>query len=141
MHRLPSLAVGYIKIVAHSGLACNSVVASYTKPAALFRSTWLIGTGRCELRLYGVLRSSKKYGAWSRAGTPPLAPALDPARVCLLYGPWTSTLAQLAPASLLASTMQMSVPLPPLAVSRMSPSATLILSEPPPRLTKSVSLV
>src|SRR5215211_976334 len=40
MHRLPSLAVGYIHIVTHSGLACNYVVSSHTKPGPLLWSTW-----------------------------------------------------------------------------------------------------
>src|ERR687898_706246 len=53
------------------------------------------------------------------------------------YGRWTWTLARLVPASLLASTMQKSRPLPPLVVSSLSPSATLILSKPPPPLTTS----
>src|SRR5215217_7900546 len=53
----------------------------------------------------------------------------------------TSIVAQLVPASFFESTMQRSRPLPPLAVSRVSPSATLILSKPPPPLTTSVSLV
>src|SRR5215213_9831777 len=57
------------------------------------------------------------------------------------YGRRTSTLAQLVPTSLLASTMQRSRPLTTLAVSRVSPSATLILSPPLPPLTTSVSLV
>src|SRR5215211_8302254 len=48
---------------------------------------------------------------------------------------------QLAPTSFFESTMQRSRPLPPLAVSRVSPSATLISSKPPPPLTTSVSLV
>src|SRR5215203_6595925 len=34
MHRLPSLAVEYIKIVTHVRLTCNSIVASHTKPWA-----------------------------------------------------------------------------------------------------------
>jgi hypothetical protein len=40
MHRLPSLAVEYIKIVTHGGLVCNCVVANHTKPWVLFWGTW-----------------------------------------------------------------------------------------------------
>ena len=38
MHRLPLLAVGYIKIITHDRLACNCVVSSHTKPAVLVLS-------------------------------------------------------------------------------------------------------
>src|SRR5829696_2096308 len=71
MHRLPSLAVRYIHIVTHHRLACNCVVASHTKPAVLFCSTWPIGARLCrlsrrrELRLHGVLRSSLGSGRYS----------------------------------------------------------------------------
>src|SRR5215213_8228619 len=82
----------------------------------------------------GVSRS-----AW--AGSLLELPTHDPTRRRLNYGRTTWTLAQLVPASLLASTMQMSLPLPPLAVSRLSPSATLILSRPVPPLTSSRSAV
>ena len=64
MHRLPLLAVGYIKIVTHGGLACNSVVASHTKAVSLLWAPGPIGAGQCgfhdfcELRVHGVLGSS-----------------------------------------------------------------------------------
>src|ERR671912_2504783 len=38
MHRLPLLAVGYIKIITHDRLACNCVVSSHTKPVVLVLS-------------------------------------------------------------------------------------------------------
>src|SRR5215217_3778964 len=99
------------------------------------------------LPLYGVLRSSSQrtyHEAWagSAKGSRPTTRRERLLRALDLNGPQrTSTLAQLVPTSFLASTMQMSRPLPPLAVSRVSPSATLILSEPPPPFTTSVSLV
>jgi hypothetical protein len=70
---------------------------------------------------------TKKAGA--RFGPRPSAeaaylPLMGKLRLCY----WTVTLEQLAVASLLASTMHQSPPLPPEAVSKVSPSATLILS-------------
>jgi hypothetical protein len=98
---------------------------------------------RRELPVYGVLRSSSHSGYVSRSvGRESFElPPHDPTIERLPYGRCTWTLTQLVPASLLASTMQMSLPLPPLAVSSLSPSATSILSKPPPPLTTSVSEV
>src|SRR5215208_7371365 len=60
MHLLLSLAVGYIQIVTHGGLACNCVVASHTKRASLLlapgQSGWpdagFHGAGKCTLMAF-----------------------------------------------------------------------------------------
>src|SRR5215210_8500556 len=51
MHRLPLLAVGYIKIVTHGGLACNCVVASHTKAVSLLWAPGPIGAGQCGFHI------------------------------------------------------------------------------------------
>src|SRR5215212_7540001 len=61
MHRLPLLAVGYIKIVTHGGLACNCVVASHTRPASLLGAPGPIGVVRSAIHRSAWNRCSQKF--------------------------------------------------------------------------------